>query len=314
MPEYIALLDFGSNAVRFVHARLSNRGVRILDTSRVRARLASGDRGALNGEAIEQSLRAAARFLKRVERADQRVLAVATASVRDAPNAQALVGRLPTLGVSELRILSGLEEAQLGAEAALRSWPLRTGAIIDLGGGSLQWSTIRAGRAKHQLSLPLGAARMTREFVRHDPPSERDLERLREHVREQLAEGLPGVRARGQLLALGGTARALARRGLRRGLGGDRPKKRRAATLTLAELVGLRVRLQEMSILERKRLRGMRPERADIVVAGALVLEQLMEQSGYDKLTVCSASVREGVLWREAANGALSRAPRAEKL
>jgi len=300
MPQYIALLDFGSNAVRFVHARLSRGGVRILDVSRVRARLASGDRGALNSESIEQCLRAAARFLKRVEPSEPRVLAVATASVRDAPNARALVDRLPALGVSELRILSGIEEAQLGAEAALRAWPLRTGAIIDLGGGSLQWSTIRAGRAKHQLSLPLGAARLTREYIRHDPPSERDLERLREHVREQLADGLPGKRARGHLLALGGTARALARKRFRRGLGSDRPKKRRAATLSLAELVSLRVRLQNMSLEERKRLRGMRPERADILVAGALVLEQVMAQSGYDELTVCNASVREGVLWREA--------------
>jgi exopolyphosphatase/guanosine-5'-triphosphate,3'-diphosphate pyrophosphatase len=303
MPQYIALLDFGSNAVRFVHARLSRSGVRILDESRVRARLASGERGSLNPDSIERSLRAAARFLKRVEGSKPRVLAVATASVRDAPNAQALVDRLPMLGVSELRILSGIEEAQLGAEAALRAWPLRTGAIIDLGGGSLQWSTIRAGSAKHQLSLPLGAARMTREFMRHDPPSERDLERLREHVAEQLAQSLPGLRARGHLLALGGTARALARKRLRRGLVGVRPKKRRAETLTLAELVRLRVRLQNMSIEERKRLRGMRPHRADIVVAGALVLEQVMALSGYDELTVCHASVREGVLWREAGLG-----------
>ncbi|MET0387821.1 MAG: Ppx/GppA family phosphatase, partial [Polyangiales bacterium] len=95
-----------------------------------------------------------------------------------------------------------------------------------------------------------------------------------------------------------GTARALARRKLR--VGPDRPKKRHAAVLSLAELRRIRARLEQLSIAERKRLRGMRPERADIVIAGALVLEQVMEQSGYDELTVCSASVREGVLWREA--------------
>jgi exopolyphosphatase/guanosine-5'-triphosphate,3'-diphosphate pyrophosphatase len=286
-------------------ARIVRDGFRTLDESRVRTRLAVGARGALSADAIEHSLRAAARFLGRVRRHQPRVMAVATASVRDAPNAQDLLSKLEALGVRELRILSGLEEARLGAEAALRAVPLRHGAIIDLGGGSLQWTTIRDRQLKHALSLPLGAARMTREFIRHDPPSPHELLRLRAAAREQLSEALPGSRPRGRLLVLGGTARALARRQLR--VGGDRPKKRRAATISLAELVRLRTRLEPMSVEERKQLRGMRPERADIVIAGALVLEQLMEQSGYRELTVCTASVREGVLWREARR--LRRAP-----
>jgi exopolyphosphatase/guanosine-5'-triphosphate,3'-diphosphate pyrophosphatase len=304
MAEYVALLDFGSNAVRFMHARLSRQGVRVLDEARVRTRLASELHGALNRTAIEQSLRGAARFLQRAQRsagdAELRIMAVATASVRDAPNSRDLVDRLPKLGVGEFRILSGLEEAQLGAEAALRALPpLRNGAVIDLGGGSLQWTTIRDRRLKHALSLPLGAARMTREYIRHDPPQASELLLLRDAARSQLAQGLPGVRPRGRLVVLGGTARALARRKLR-AVGGQRPKKRSAAKLTLAELSRLRVQLEALSVAQRKRLRGMRPERADIVIAGALVLEQVMEQSGYDELTVCSASVREGVLWREA--------------
>jgi exopolyphosphatase/guanosine-5'-triphosphate,3'-diphosphate pyrophosphatase len=278
--------------------------VRVLEEARVRARLASGERGALNPASIDQSLRAATRFLKRAEHntharsGDLRVLAVATASVRDAPNSADLVDLLPALGVTELRILSGIEEAELGAEAALRTQPLHHGAVIDLGGGSMQWNTVRAGRLKHSLSLPLGAARMTREFIRHDPPQLRELEQLRAWVREQLAQSLPDVRPRGRMIALGGTARALARRHLR--LAQDRPSKRRAATLSLNELARLRARLEQLSTAERKRLRGMRAERADIVVAGALVLETLLEQSGYDAFTVCNASVREAVLWREA--------------
>ena len=124
------------------------------------------------------------------------------------------------------------------------------------------------------------------------------LEHRRRKEAYQLASALPGARPRGRLIALGGTARALARRHLREGT--DRPKRRHAATISLAELVRLRKRLEPMSVAERKQLRGMRPWRADIVIAGALVREQLMEESGYAELTVCSASVREGVLWREA--------------
>jgi exopolyphosphatase/guanosine-5'-triphosphate,3'-diphosphate pyrophosphatase len=298
MAEHLALLDFGSNAVRFMLARLQPAGFRVLAEARVRTRLATGSRGELSEPALEQSLRAAARFLRRVQAKEPRILAVATASVRDAPNAAGLISRLRELGAGELRVLSGLEEARLGAEAALRVLPLRHGAVIDLGGGSLQWTSVRDRRLGHALSLPLGAARMTREFIRHDPPRASELLRLREAARAQLQLALPDPRPRGRLIVLGGTARALARRKLR--VGPDRPKRRHAATLTLAELVRLRVRLTPLSIGERTQLRGMRPERADIVVAGALVLEQLMVQSGYEELTICDASVREGVLWREA--------------
>ena len=297
-PEHIALLDFGSNAVRFVLARVARQGFRVVELSRVRTRLAAGEHGALIEPAIEQTLRAASRFLKRSALKQPRIMAVATASVRDAPNAEALITRLPGLGVEELRILSGEEEARLGAEAALRSLSMRNGAVIDLGGGSLQWTTVRQGRLKHGISLPLGAARMTREYIRNDPPTPRELTRLSEAARAQLQGALPDVKPRGRLIALGGTARALARRKLR--LGNDRPSKRHAATLSLEELVRLRTRLEPLSIAQRAQLRGMRPYRADIVIAGALVLEQLMQQSGYDELTVCTASVREGVLWHEA--------------
>jgi exopolyphosphatase/guanosine-5'-triphosphate,3'-diphosphate pyrophosphatase len=236
--EHIALLDFGSNAVRFVLARVVRDGFRVVDEARVRTRLAAGDQGALIEPAIEHSLRAATRFLKRGAAREPRVMAVATASVRDAPNADHLLRRLPALGVKALRILSGVEEARLGAEAALRTVSLRHGAVIDLGGGSLQWTTIRAGRLKHGLSLPLGAARMTREYIHHDPPRPNELLRLSQAARNQLAGALPSVKPRGRLIVLGGTARALARRQLREG--GDRPKKRSAATISLAELVRLR--------------------------------------------------------------------------
>jgi exopolyphosphatase/guanosine-5'-triphosphate,3'-diphosphate pyrophosphatase len=156
MPEYIVLLDFGSNAVRFVLARVQKRGFRVVDESRLRTRLAVGSRGELSEQAIEHSLRAAQRFLGHARFAQPRIMAVATAAVRDAPNTDSLASRLGALGAGELRVLSGIEEARLGAEAALRALPLKHGAVIDLGGGSLQWTTIRDRRLGRALSLPLG--------------------------------------------------------------------------------------------------------------------------------------------------------------
>jgi exopolyphosphatase/guanosine-5'-triphosphate,3'-diphosphate pyrophosphatase len=299
MARHLVLLDFGSNAVRFVLARFPPAGgFVVIDESRVRTRLAWGEQGKLNEAALEQNLRAARRFLKRARKHEPDVLAVATATVRDAPTAELLNVRLLALGVGELRILSGLEEARLGAEAALRRLSLQRGAVIDLGGGSLQWTAVRDKRLGAALSVPLGAARLTREYLRHDPATERELSQLRAAARSQLQAVLPSSLGVGSLIALGGTAHALARRKLREGK--QRLKKRHAAKLARLELSRLRARLEVLSIDQRKTLRGLRPWRADIVVADAVVLEELMQLAGYRELTVCTASVREGVLWREA--------------
>ena len=301
MSELVALLDLGSNAARFLLARLQpGEGFRILEQERVPTRLGAGPGGLLTEAAVAATYRAAQRFLSRVrkKKSGPRVLAVATAAVRDAPNRDRLIATLRELEGVDLRILTGIEEARLGAEAAVRELPLWEGSVVDLGGGSLQVTRVRRGRLTEGVSLPLGAAKMTRQFLAHDPPEARELAALRDAVSAGLIEGLPSEPPIGRMIVLGGTARALARRKLR--TGDDRPKKRRAATLKLAELQRLRARLESMTLRQRQGLRGLKPERADVIVAGAIVLEELMQHIGYAALTVCSASVREGVLLREA--------------
>jgi len=298
MSEVVALLDLGSNAARFLLARLDpDPGFRILEHERIPTRLA-GPGGLLCEVAVQATARAAEQFLRRVRKRQPRVLAVATAAVRDAPNRECLITMLRQRGGVELCILSGREEARLGAEAALRELPLWDGCVVDLGGGSLQLTPVRAGRLGAGTSVPLGAARMTRQYLEHDPARTRELLALRVAAAEVIASELPGGSGHGRMLALGGTARALARRRLR--IGDDRPKKHRAATLRLSELKRMRARFERLTTEQRTQLRGMKPERADIVVAGAIVLEELMQHAGYAAFTVCSASVREGVLWREA--------------
>jgi exopolyphosphatase / guanosine-5'-triphosphate,3'-diphosphate pyrophosphatase len=300
MSELVALLDLGSNAARFLLARLQpGVGFRILEQERVPTRLGSGPDGVLTDAAVRATSRAAERFLQRVRtKQGPRVLAVATAAVRDAPNRERLIERLRERGGVELRILSGSEEARLGAEAAVRELPLLEGSVVDIGGGSAQVTLVRRGRLGIGISMPLGAARLTRRHLQHDPPTALELAALRDEVFAHLSGHLKRGFCNGQMVLLGGTGRALARRKLR--TGPDRPSKRRASKLTLVELQRLRARLEKLTSRQRASLRGLKPERADIVVAGAIVLEELMLYAGCNALTVCSASVREGVLLREA--------------
>src|SRR5262249_53750527 len=166
MAELVALLDFGSNAVRFVLARVKpGVGFRVLRQERSQTRLGSGPPGTLPAEAVDETLRAIRQFLRSVrrERAESgderplRFMAIATAAGREAVNRDRLLGPLRREEGIEVRVLSGPEEARLAATAAIEDLPRRfRGVIADLGGGSLQLTTVRRGRIAKTASVPLG--------------------------------------------------------------------------------------------------------------------------------------------------------------
>ncbi len=310
MPELIALLDLGSNAARFLLARINpGVGYRVLRRERVQTRLGAGSRGQLPPKAIDLTLASASRFLASLGNGNghprPRVMAVATAAVRDAANRDRLIEPLRLREGVDVRILSGREEAHLGALAALRSLPLRDGVIADLGGGSLQLARVRAGAVEALASLPLGAVRMTRRFLRHDPPTLRELRAVRQEVRKRVLGVLPPSRRGDELIGLGGTVRALARLHLEaeRGIRPGRQRKRHGLRLYQSDVTAVRERLQAAPLRRRQRIRGLKAERADIILAGAIAIEELMVFGGYPVLTVCKTGVRDGLLLRETFNG-----------
>jgi exopolyphosphatase/guanosine-5'-triphosphate,3'-diphosphate pyrophosphatase len=298
MSERLAVLDLGSNAVRLVLARVTP-GVefRVLRQERVQTRLAASRRGRLPRRAIEETLRAIRAFLSDVRRVHPpRVLAIATAAVRDAPNAERLLGALRREADVEVKVLSGTEEARLGALAVLWRRPIDRGAIVDLGGGSLQVTRVRGGRIARVASVPLGVVRTTLRFLRHDPARAGEIAALRRETRDRLLGVLPRAGAGDPLIGLGGSLRALGRVFLRTAgrddsLGGLRMRR--------GEITELRARLEPLSVRQRRRVRGLKAERADVILAGAVVIEELMTLGGYEVLTVSSEGVRHGLLIRE---------------
>jgi len=297
--ERVVLIDLGSNAVRFALAGvIAGRSFRVLDEARVQTRLAAGRRGALPVTGVAATVGAVQRFLARVDDGRPlRVVAAATAAVRDAPNAHRLIDRLRRLAGIEVEVLGWEEEARLGAVAALSSLPCRDAVVADLGGGSLQLTTVRDGEIIPEASLPLGAVRVTRRFLRHDPPREAEVEALRRHARDLLRSVrlTPGVG--GRLVGLGGTVRTLARVHLRAGHG--RRTTIHGLPLDRAQMSTLGRRLSALPVRRRRRITGLKAERADIIVGGAIVLEELMGLGGFRTLTVCERGVRHGLLIRE---------------
>jgi len=300
MSERVALIDLGSNAARFLLAEIQpGVGAHVLHEERAQTRLGAGPRGTLPRQAIQDTLVAARRFLRSVRNGNSpRVLAVATAAVREAANRDRLLEPLRRRDHVDVRVLSGVEEARLAALAARRSLDVRRALVADLGGGSLQLARVRGGEVTAAASVPLGVIRLSRGFLRHDPPLSREVRALRDEIRDQVVGALLPAEPGESIVGIGGTVRALAAMHLR--ACGGRRGGRHGLRLRQSDITALRERLQGLSSRRRRRVPGLKAERADIIVAGAVVIEELMGLGGYLTLTVCMRGVRDGVLLREA--------------
>jgi exopolyphosphatase/guanosine-5'-triphosphate,3'-diphosphate pyrophosphatase len=272
-------------------------GFKVLDEERIQTRLGGGPPGTLPRDAVGATVDAVHRFLARVRNGqDPRVLAVATSAVRDAASRDRVLGAIRRREGVEVRILSSRQEARLGTLAALESLAFRRALVVDLGGASLQMSRVRAGRVVSTASLPLGAVRTTRRFLRRDPPAPRELRRLRETVRTALAGALPAAVRREPMVGLGGTVRTLASMHLR---AHRRRRERHGLRLRQSDVTALRERLEPLASRKRSKVRGLKRERADVILAGAIVIEEAMILGGYLNLIVCTRGVRDGILLRE---------------
>lgn len=244
--ELVALLDLGSNASRFLLASVvEGHGFNVLLKERVQTRLGDGPPGRLRRAAVDATLDAVHRFLRRVRNGQSpRVLAIATAAVRDAANRDVLLDALRDREGVAVHVLTGSEEARLGAEAAMRSLPIRSGIVADLGGGSLQLTGVRARKIAWSVSLPLGAIRLTQRFLQGDPPTTEEMRALREEVRKVLRQAFPSDRATDRLVGLGGTVRSLGRIHLAVESDG---RSRHGLRLQRSDLTAIRSRLARLS-------------------------------------------------------------------
>ena len=300
--DLVAIVDLGSAAVRFIIARIRpSARYFILVEERVPTRLGSGAPGTLPTRAIARTIRAVHRFFARYSpqrREGPRIVAIATSAVRDARNRERLLDPLRRNEGIEVRILSARDEARLGVAAALESLSFSDALVADLGGASLQLSQVRSGRVVSMASLPLGAVRTTHQFLRHDPPTRQELRGFRDVIRERLRPALPAA-GRGEILVgLGGTMRTLASVHLR-ATPGER-KHRNGLVLHQSDVTAIRERLEALSARRRRKIRGLKAERADIILAGAMVVEEVMIFGGYLRLVICTRGVRDGLLFQEA--------------
>jgi exopolyphosphatase/guanosine-5'-triphosphate,3'-diphosphate pyrophosphatase len=223
-----------------------------------------------------------------------RIVAVATAAMRDAANGQLFVDRvLRELGV-RVDIIDGRDEAQFGFAGAVRGLPVSNGLLFDLGGGSLQVSAFKERTLGEATSLPLGALRLSETFLVSDPPKSRELRGLREHVWKHLKKAKVSRLGRDEaLVGTGGTLRNLAKI--------DRSARRypvgslHGYVLSLDGLRDVVAHLAKTRERNRDAVAGLSAERADSIVGGAMAIEAVMEFVRARQVIVSGQGVREGI-------------------
>jgi len=304
MPTFAAV-DIGSNSVRLKIARLQAGRLRPLHEDREVTRLGEGvfRSGFLTPESMAETVK----VLRRFHRATQQIVTdsvrvVATSALRDARNSQAFIEWVRSATGWRIEIISGVEEARL-IHLGLVSSPRVDRSptlMIDLGGGSCELTVSQGGHIRDAVSLPLGAVRLTDEFLRHDPVRKGELKRMRGFVvREvnRIAARISAARVK-NVIATSGTAAALAAVAtrLRRG------RNRRRLVVSRGEMTRIAKRLARLPVAERRKIEGIGPRRAEIIVSGAMVYHELLDRLHLGAFRYSPLGLRDGILAQMAAD------------
>ena len=323
MPTFAAV-DIGSNSCRLKIARVVAHQLRTLHEDREVTRLGASvfETGLVSPEAMANTIQALKRFQRSVqEHGVDQIRVVATAAMRDARNAAAFQAWVKAETGWTMETISGLEEGRLihlGVMAA-DGGTARPGLagrvlLVDLGGGSCEITLSEHKRIKETISVPLGAVRLTEEFLGDDPAPAEGLERMRRWIQRELRRAQRKIQPAGISAVIGtsGTAAALAEacgpqsksasqragKSAKKQVGksaGQRPSAAAGSAAT-REVRKLAARLQKMTLAEREAVPGIGPRRAEIIVAGAEVFSELLESFGLAGFRYSPLGLRDGIL------------------
>jgi exopolyphosphatase/guanosine-5'-triphosphate,3'-diphosphate pyrophosphatase len=301
----LGVLDVGSNTVHLLVVD-AHRGGHPTPMSSTKAALrlaeATDSSGKITRRGADELISTIAEFSKIAASSGcAELMAFATSAIREAKNAEEVLARVRAETGVELQVLRGVDESRLTFLAVRRWYGWSAGRIvnIDIGGGSLELSNGVDEEPEVALSLPLGAGRLTREWLKEDPPGRRRVGMLRDWLDAELAGAAVTVLDAGTpdlAVATSKTFRSLARlTGAAPSAAGPRVKR----TLTSSGLRQVISFISRMTTADRAELEGVSAERAPQIVAGALVAEASMRALSIETVDICPWALREGLILRK---------------
>lgn len=296
----LAAIDIGTNSIRcIVVAVEANDSIRIVGDEKAQVRL---------GEGLFASKKISRQAWDRAEAALQRMVliarglgvevieAVATSAVRQAKNGASFLRAMRDATGLEIRLISGDEEARLAALSAQYNFDLEDSryAVVDIGGGSVEVVTGVGRHLGEIVSLELGAVYLTETFQGSDPPTEDQFKELRRHVRRELRHQAPGGVQVAEVIGSGGTLTNIA--SMVMAMRGEKFDSVHRYEVLRSELVHLLAMLRRKDLKARQATPGLDPARADIIIAGMTVVNELLRHFGCNLLRINQKGIREGMI------------------
>ena len=298
----LAAIDIGTNSVHMIVVRVrADFSFEVIDREKEMVRLGAGglDGRKMTREAMAAALQAMSKFerLARSHQVDE-ILAAATSATREAENGGALLAEIERQTGIRPRIITGNEEARLIHQAAVYGVDTpKPAVVIDIGGGSVEVTLGAGDQLRYARSFKLGVIRLTERFVTSDPLSRRDERKMVEHIGSQVDRYLARIVSAGYdrvigtsgtILSLGAVATAME--------SGSAPSELRNLRVPAKAVHRVRKAACELPLQERLKMPAMDPRRADLAVAGAVLIDTLLRTLDAKEITLCDLALREGLV------------------
>ncbi|MEM6592151.1 MAG: Ppx/GppA phosphatase family protein, partial [Cyanobacteria bacterium P01_C01_bin.73] len=303
----LAAIDLGTNSIHMVVAKIQPEipAFSIIDKEKDTTRLGNfSESGRLTDAAVERAIAALKRCQKIAHGLNaEDIVAVATSAVREAKNGREFLSRVEAETGLSINLISGAEEARRIYLGVLSGMELQgqPHTIIDIGGGSTELILGTGEPHRFLSSTKVGAVRLTSQFVSTDPISDGEFTYLQAYVRGMLERPVDELKTHLQpgeslgLIGTSGTIECLAELDASDRLGAA-PDPLNGYELALENLQALVENLRKSTYSDRLEMPGMSARRAEIIVAGAVILQEAMVLLGCDRITICERALREGVV------------------
>ncbi|MDP2279983.1 MAG: Ppx/GppA phosphatase family protein [Nitrospirota bacterium] len=298
----LSSIDVGSNTIRLLIGRVENRKITRLRTGMVITRLAAGigETGLLNPDNMEKSISVLKAFSDIISvYGISHIRAVGTSALREAENSEEFMRRVLSETGINIEVISGEEEAELTARGVIFDLPeTDSSLIVDIGGGSTEWILCRNSSPVEMGTIPTGIVKLFDNHIKSDPPSKADTISLRgeaEIILSRLKTQMGHlINSKTVFIGTAGTITTLASIDI--GLESYDHKKIHRHRISLKRLHDIADKLTGVPLSERKKIIGLEPERADLIIPGILFTINIMELFGFTNILVSDDGLLEGSL------------------